>query len=368
MKVVHFCSYFYTSTVFKNLITELNRICKNEVLVPYKMDFTYIGFDRKNYQSDGIDIKSFPIFSIFTRLFFSLKVVLYFFSALWKSVLSKPDVVHAHTLYSDGVAACFFAKFKKTRLVVTVRNTDINYAARYLPHYKPLIHYVLNSADKIIFISIAHKARFEEEFGIAYSEKLTVISNGLESFYIENSLMKKSGSDECNAVFVGALNKNKNIKSAIQAFDKVLLKLNKSGAFFVVGGDEKKFNEVYGVFETKRVSLKFLGRLENTEIVSVLRASSIFIMPSFHETFGLVYLEAISQCVPVVFSAGEGIDNLFENGQFGFRCDPRVASSIEESIYNCLLKFPSGLSFEVENVVNRFSWASVAASHFSKVY
>jgi glycosyltransferase involved in cell wall biosynthesis len=36
-------------------------------------------------------------------------------------------------------------------------------------------------------------------------------------------------------------------------------------------------------------------------------------MPSIHETFGLVYIEALSQGLPVVFTKNQGVDGLFSS-------------------------------------------------------
>ena len=39
--------------------------------------------------------------------------------------------------------------------------------------------------------------------------------------------------------------------------------------------------------------------------------SDVFAMVSHHETFGLVYIEALSQGLPVLFTQGQGIDGTF---------------------------------------------------------
>src|SRR5699024_9974529 len=38
----------------------------------------------------------------------------------------------------------------------------------------------------------------------------------------------------------------------------------------------------------------------------------IFAMTSYNETFGLVYIEALSQGVPILLTKGEGVDGYFE--------------------------------------------------------
>ena len=44
----------------------------------------------------------------------------------------------------------------------------------------------------------------------------------------------------------------------------------------------------------------------------------ILLVPSTAETFGMVYLEAMSQGVPVLYTKGQGFDGQFEEGEVGF--------------------------------------------------
>ena len=54
--------------------------------------------------------------------------------------------------------------------------------------------------------------------------------------------------------------------------------------------------------------------MENkSELLGIYRSSSIFIMPSTGETFGLVYIEALSQSLPVIYTKGDGVYGFLEN-------------------------------------------------------
>ena len=48
-----------------------------------------------------------------------------------------------------------------------------------------------------------------------------------------------------------------------------------------------------------------------------MKEHQIFAMPSFNETFGLVYIEALSQNLPILYTKSEGIYKYFEEGHFG---------------------------------------------------
>jgi glycosyltransferase involved in cell wall biosynthesis len=61
---------------------------------------------------------------------------------------------------------------------------------------------------------------------------------------------------------------------------------------------------------------EFLG--EQLDIVSVLSAADLFLLPSAQESFGLAALEAMACEVPVVASRVGGLPEVIEDGRTGF--------------------------------------------------
>ena len=92
------------------------------------------------------------------------------------------------------------------------------------------------------------------------------------------------------------------------------------------------------------------------------RKSDIFIMPSYNETFGLVYLEAMSQGLPIIYTKREGIDGYFKEETVGYSVNPKdindIAGKIEMIIHNY-----NRISKNCYNLVDNFSWDKI-----SKIY
>ena len=88
------------------------------------------------------------------------------------------------------------------------------------------------------------------------------------------------------------------------------------------------------------------------------RENDIFIMPSIKETFGLVYAEAMSQGLPVVYSRGQGFDGQFPEGLVGFSVKSldayEIAEKLEEIIgnYECL-------TAACKKNVEKFNWKNI---------
>ena len=77
----------------------------------------------------------------------------------------------------------------------------------------------------------------------------------------------------------------------------------------------------------------FTGRLPHDEVLAKMRESDVFVLPSVGETFGMVYLEAMSSGCITVCTKGDGIDGIIKNGENGFLTEPTV-ENIRETLLN----------------------------------
>jgi glycosyltransferase involved in cell wall biosynthesis len=73
----------------------------------------------------------------------------------------------------------------------------------------------------------------------------------------------------------------------------------------------------------------FTGRLDDEELRREYAAADIFCLPSDHEGFGIVYLEAMGAGCAVVASASGGAAELISHGRNGFLTDPRSRKDLK---------------------------------------
>ena len=95
----------------------------------------------------------------------------------------------------------------------------------------------------------------------------------------------------------------------------------------------------------------------------ILRQHSVFAVPSLHETFGLVYLEALSQNVPVLFTKKQGVDKMFddENNPVGISVDAKSIDSIADALKLLLIENKKFSNKQVD--FNRFNWDNIAKTY-----
>ena len=71
----------------------------------------------------------------------------------------------------------------------------------------------------------------------------------------------------------------------------------------------------------------------NENFIKYFIESDIFVMPSRYETFGLVYVEALSQGLPVIYTRGQGFDGQIPDGEVGYSVKCNDVNEIAEKLF-----------------------------------
>lgn len=279
------------------------------------------------------------------------------------------DVIHAYTLFSDGNCARKVSHKYSIPYVVAVRNTDVNDFFRFMPHLRRRGVQIMLDAKAVFFLSESYRKQvFEKYIPSQYwteiEKKTHIIPNGIDAYWLENavSTIKKIDKKSIKLIYAGRIDRNKNIKTTQKAME-ILRKQGYETSLSVVGKiqDEKEFR----IIEMDPYT-RFFHAMAKDELIDKYRSSDIFVMPSFTESFGLVYAEAMSQGLPVVYSKGQGFDGQFNEGLVGYHVEANspndVADGIKHIIDNYLI-----IQKNVVSLAKEFSWAKLIEK-YDRVY
>ena len=117
--------------------------------------------------------------------------------------------------------------------------------------------------------------------------------------------------------------KRKNIDKVIEACKGL------EGFELTVIGDGKGRKKL----EKLDKNVKFTGYLEHDKVLSKMRESDIFILPSIGETFGMVYLEAMAQGCITICTKDDGVAGIIKDGENGFLTLP-ISNEIRKILLN----------------------------------
>ncbi len=326
--------------------------------------------------ADNVIGKELPKGAVFFKSIVKAKGFFLYLSCLWLLSLKirryykdeKIDIIHGNMLSCDGFICRKIAKDKKIPYCVSIRDTDLNLAFLWrLPWLKKMLIKNLTCADAIFFLSSVYRDKLIDKIPIGYKEivnkKSFVIPNGIDEYYINNRKYKKTDNINVNVniIFVGSINKRKNLETTISACE-ILIKEGMNITLNIVG---PILNEEYRSLINNCSYAKYYGPCEKEQVLEHLRQSDIFVMPSHTETFGLVYLEAMSQGLPVIYTRGQGFDGQFPDGSIGYAVDDNNPIEIAEKIHLVINNYLN-ISRNATEFSKKYSWENTAESFVDK--
>lgn len=364
LRLLHISNDFLWTKVHRNLYTQLDRLgVRQDVFTPLRKHSNPEN-NRIAFTVAGSAIRFSGVLSGYHRVFFKHKIRKLFRDLDAGDVAAECDLVHATTLFSDGALAYeIFRKYGKP-YIVSVRNTDINMFLKYKPHLVFLARRILDNAQRLIFISQSNFDNFFNHplvavFAHRYRSRALVINNGIDRLWLDNISERKRTAANV-ILFIGRFDRNKNAVRLIRAF----LDLRKARAHLalkLVGSDGPCQNAVRQLAERHAECITFHGPVApGAALIELCRSSDVFAMVSHHETFGLVYVEALSQGLPLLFTKGQGIDGTFSEN-IGVAANPSSVADIRRGLEWILDNYASfdtaRLSFE------RFDWENIAVRY-----
>ncbi len=331
MKILHVNSYYSTNDFYKNLYDrQIKRGLDVSVFVPVSNDYKGPSVSLGEYSAVRLNHGKFD------RLFFHVK-----HSKIFKDILKQYgafdfNVIHAHSLFSNGWIAYQLYKKYGIPYLVAVRDTDVHVFFDKMPLLRKTGVEILLHASGVVFLSSAYRKKIIENYipehlKNSILKKSVVIPNGMDDFWLDHKntgerLIQKN--NRVKILFAGQVSKRKNILTTIKAC-----------SFLINKGYQIEYT-VVGRIVSKRVQrairkvgfVRYIGQQPKERLIEIYRDHDIFVMPSLTETFGLVYAEAMSQGLPVIYSKGQGFDTQFEEGTVGFHVHCRDYKDIARRI------------------------------------
>lgn len=366
MRILHINVNYITSALHQTMIDHLNNVegIENKVFVP-----TYD--KRKSIVEPKEYVTIVECFKKWDRVLYFLKQKKIIESIKNSFNISEFNCLHAYTLFTDGNVAMQLSKQYDIPYVVAVRNTDVNDFFKKMIHLRSHGVKILQNASAVFFLSPVYRDLVLNKYvPISYRNEIRkksyLIPNGIDDYWHKNRGNHKNvdaNKKGISCIYVGNIDANKNIELTLQALSSLNAKGEYNTRLIVIGRivNKRVFKKLssYNIFD-------YVEPKKKEELIDYYRKADIFIMPSHTETFGLVYVEAMSQGIPVIYTKGQGFDGQFTNGSVGFAVSDKDPTEIEIAIQKIIKEY-NVLSQNCCDGSRKYSW-SVICKKYSTIY
>jgi N-acetyl-alpha-D-glucosaminyl L-malate synthase BshA len=252
------------------------------------------------------------------------------------------DVVHAHYAIPHATAAYLARQILAStspigvpRVITTLHGTDITLLGSDRS-YSETVAFCIQQSDGVTAVSESLKNDTIRELGVA--REIRMIPNFLDCAVnrrrdVGPLRLQLAPAGYKVLIHVSNFRPVKRVKEVVEIFSRVREQM--PARLLMVGdgpdlADASRLARSLGVAE----DVQFLG--EQDQVVPLLSAADVFLLPSAQESFGLAALEAMACEVPVVASRIGGLPELVEDGVSGFLHHPDDLAGMARSVIKLL--------------------------------
>ena len=207
---------------------------------------------------------------------------------------------------------------------------------------------VIDRSDLVTCSTRKHSELIAWETGYGLDD-IRIIPLGINLLNRETG---RQGRNCLSVLFVGRLEKRKGIQvllkaipAVIESFPDVIFNIAGRDTFvskdFVSfdGAYEESFKErILKDFPKKYLSnVNFCGYVDTGQLAGMYESCDIFVAPSLYESFGLIYLEAMSHGKPVIGCGVGGVPEVIEDGITGLLVPPEDHGALAKAISTLLM-------------------------------
>lgn len=359
-----------TSGIF---VYELSKAisCKNQVLIihpqiwnPLRGEF----YRKDNYYNHFNDIEVYrPRLFVLPkgdRLFF--RAFIFFLTALPLVARLRRkfcfDLIHAHMACPAGFAAVLLGIIFRKPVIITAHGSDIHSFPKHF-FLKQLAIFTLKRATKVVTVSHSLKDLILKMVNM--QKKLSIIRNGSrqETFFpIDKIKTRRSLNltvDKKIILFIGSLIPRKAVDVLLRAFAC----MNKTNVILLLIGKGDSELELKALTKELYIETQvyFIGSKKHDEMPLWLNACDIFCLPSHHEGFPTVIVEAFACGRPVVATKVDGVPEAITNDTLGILVEPNNTEELAAALNKALEK-----EWDYQAIAEygkRFSWDTIAEEY-----
>lgn len=261
----------------------------------------------------------------------------------------RPDIMQGQSL-SCGFLAALVGRSLRIPSVTYIQGYDLYESGRLAR--RTYIRWALRHSRRLVAVT----EELGQKAAILAERHVDVIPHGLKVHKTHNIDRRTARAqlgfpeDIGIVLFVGRLISNKGVKYLVEAMPFVLA-MHPNTRLLVVGEGEEKFRLAALAHELRiddRVIL--MGQRSHEDVIRIMRAANVFVLPSLAEPFGIVLVEAMSCGLPIVATRVMGIPWIIRDRANGYLVPAGDAMALARRISQLLANPAESNAIGLRNV------------------
>lgn len=226
------------------------------------------------------------------------------------------DIFHIHSsrgflFFKDIYLGKLVSKKYSKKVVITIHVGDIDTVFAKLPRWfkKKSIKILNKYFYRVVFLSKTIKEQFVDA---GLDDGLARVLYNFFDFHSDNvefPLFKRKGC--LNIAFMGMINRDKGIIELLQAINQTAVNLHLDVCGVIT--DKSVENEFKLLIEKLHDRVTLHGYVQGERKVEILRNADVLVLPSYHEGFPLVIIEALASACGIIATPVGAIPEVLSN-------------------------------------------------------
>jgi glycosyltransferase involved in cell wall biosynthesis len=230
---------------------------------------------------------------------------------------------------------------------------------------KSLGRFIMTSANIIIA-----QCEYEKNYLLRYvpERKIKVVPCGIDSEKYEDLPDPSDFRRRYNfspstrmILYVGPLSGHKRVAALVDCMPEVLKSIKDSK--LVIIGQGSRRQEIVSRIRQLRLKREVLvlGGVPDKALMEAYAATDVFVLPSEHESFGIVLLESAACGKPIVSTKVGVASELIHDGKTGLLCEPNRLDELSDFIVKVLTdeRFTEGALLSRDQVLKNYRWDNI---------
>ena len=276
----------------------------------------------------------------------------------------KPDLIHAQVVLPGGLSAVRLGKQHGIPVVLTEHTSPFSAHLKTAP-LRRWVKETLAQSDRVLAVSPALAQQIQ-----AFDKNLEIyiVGNLINTDFFVPVKTERHSSSKTHFLSVGLLTPQKGINFLLQAAAR-LLQRGLTTFELIIGSDGPERPRLERLAQSLglKEQCHFTGMLTREQVKYQMQQCDVFVLPSLHETFGLVLAEAMACGKPVIATRCGGPEFVvtLETGVLVEVANPEALANALANFITAHLKFdPQRVS---HSVVERFG-KDVFLQQISTIY